>query len=76
MKGQWSQKLKFGLKNGQKLQEGKTNIFYLSQDQQLHPAGEWVLGELAGRGSVAVAVGVSDMWHVTGYTCRGAKGRT
>ena len=40
MKGQWSQKLKFGLKNGQKLQEGKTNIFYLSQDQQLHPAGE------------------------------------
>ena len=27
MKGQWSQKLKFGLKNGQKLQEGE-NIFF------------------------------------------------
>ena len=41
MKGQWSQKLKFGLKNGQKLQEGE-NIFFLnlSQDQQLQPAGE------------------------------------
>ena len=40
MKGQWSQKLKFGLKNGQKLQEGETFFLYLSQDQQLQPAGE------------------------------------
>ena len=40
MKGQWSQKLKFGLKNGQKLQEGDFFFFYRNQDQQLQPAGE------------------------------------
>ena len=35
----------------------KTLLMGLGQDQQQHPAGR----ELAGGGSVAVAVGVSDM---------------
>ena len=36
----------------------------LGQDKQQHPAVH--AEELAGGGSVAVAVGVSDMWQVTG----------
>ena len=39
----------------------------LGQDQQPYCA-VCIVGELAGEGSMALAVCVSDMWHVTGNT--------
>ena len=54
MKGKWSQKLQFWLRNGLKLPRGRKLIRGSSQTILM-----CIMGELAGSGSVAV--GVSDM---------------
>ena len=60
MKGHWSQNLQYLLGNGKKwLCKKKNRSLGQGQDQQKHPAVH--TGELAGGGSVAVAVGVTDM---------------
>ena len=56
LKGHLSQNLKYWLRNGLKLARGEKLIFGSSQTILL-----CIVGELAGRGSPAVAVGVSDM---------------
>ena len=56
MKGKWSQNLKFWIKDEIKLHIGKKIICGSSQTILLY-----IVEELAGGGSVTVAVGVSDM---------------
>ena len=55
MKGQCSQNLHFWLEKGQKLPSGKKLIFWSSETILL-----CIVGEVAGGGSVAMAVGVSN----------------
>ena len=61
MKGYWSLRLPFWLRNGRKLAR---RIVVLC-DSLLMGLGQ---DQLAGVGSVAVAVGISDMLEVTGDT--------
>ena len=72
MTGYWSQKSKFLLRNGPKFQ---CEIFGLCDSLLMGlvkiSSGILlcILGELAGVGSLAVAVGVSELLHVTCDTC-------
>ena len=61
MKGNWSQNLRFWLRNCLKLPVEKNLIFGSLQTILL-----CIVLELAGGGSVAVAVGISDMLQVKG----------
>ena len=61
MKGQGFQNKTFLLKNGLKSPRRKKKVVESLQNILL-----CIVGELAWEGSVSVAVGISDMWHVEG----------
>ena len=69
MKKHWSQKLQFCLKNDKKLPAFfcliDSILNGLGSDQQHHPVVHTGRVSRAGGGSVAVAVGASDMQQVT-----------